>query len=55
MRFLIIGGSDAGIATGLCAQELDPGGKITLILADESPNYRICGLPFYLSGAPKLL
>jgi hypothetical protein len=24
--------------------------KITLALADEFPNYSICGLPFYLSG-----
>jgi len=50
MRFLIIGGSDAGIAAGLRAHELDPGCEITLILADEFPNYSICGLPFYLSG-----
>ncbi len=50
MRFLIIGGSDAGIAAGLRAHELDPSCEITLILADEFPNYSICGLPFYLSG-----
>jgi len=50
MRFLIIGGSDAGIAAGLRAHELNPGCEITLILADEFPNYSICGLPFYLSG-----
>lgn len=50
MRFLIIGGSDAGIAAGLRAHELDPGCEITLVLADEFPNYSICGLPFYLSG-----
>jgi len=50
MRFLIIGGSDAGIAAGLRAHELDPGCEITLMLADEFPNYSICGLPFYLSG-----
>ena len=50
MRFLIIGGSDAGIAAGLRAHELDPSCEITLVLADAFPNYSICGLPFYLSG-----
>ena len=50
MRFLIIGGSDAGIAAGLRAHELDPACDITLLLADEFPNYSICGLPFFLSG-----
>ena len=24
--------------------------EITLVLADEYPNYSICGLPFFLSG-----
>lgn len=50
MRFLIIGGSDAGISAGLRAQELDPACEITLVLADEYPNFSICGLPFFLSG-----
>lgn len=50
MKFLIIGGSDAGIAAGLRAHELDPTCEITLVLADEYPNYSICGLPFFLSG-----
>jgi NADPH-dependent 2,4-dienoyl-CoA reductase/sulfur reductase-like enzyme len=50
MHFLIIGGSDAGIAAGLRAHELDPTCDITLVLADEYPNYSICGLPFFLSG-----
>ena len=50
MHFLIIGGSDAGIAAGLRAHELDPVCDITLVLADEFPNYSICGLPFFLSG-----
>lgn len=50
MHFLIIGGSDAGISAGLRAHELDPGCEITLVLADEFPNYSICGLPFFLSG-----
>jgi NADPH-dependent 2,4-dienoyl-CoA reductase/sulfur reductase-like enzyme len=50
MHFLIIGGSDAGISAGLRAHELDPGCEITLVLADEFPNYSICGLPFFLIG-----
>ena len=24
--------------------------EITLVLADDYPNYSICGLPFFLSG-----
>src|ERR1019366_10330947 len=50
LKFLIIGGSDAGISAGLRAHELDPACEITLVLADEYPNYSICGLPFFLSG-----
>jgi NADPH-dependent 2,4-dienoyl-CoA reductase/sulfur reductase-like enzyme len=45
MRFLIVGGSDAGISAGLRAHELDPSCNITLVLADEYPNFSICGLP----------
>lgn len=50
MHFLIIGGSDAGISAGLRAHELDPSCEITVVLADEYPNFSICGLPFFLSG-----
>lgn len=50
MRFLIIGGSDAGISAALRAQEMDPGAEIAVLLEDEFPNYSICGLPFFLSG-----
>lgn len=50
MHFVIIGGSDAGISAALRAHELDPSCEITLILADEFPNFSICGLPFFLSG-----
>ena len=50
MRFLIIGGSDAGISAALRAREVDPNAEITVLLADDFPNYSICGLPFYLSG-----
>jgi NADPH-dependent 2,4-dienoyl-CoA reductase/sulfur reductase-like enzyme len=50
MRFLIIGGSDAGISAALRARELNANTEITVLLEDDFPNYSICGLPFYLSG-----
>ncbi len=50
MHLLIIGGSDAGISAALRAQELDPGAEVTMALADDYPNFSICGLPYYLSG-----
>ena len=49
-HLLIIGGSDAGISAALRARELDSSVEITIVLADNFPNYSICGLPFYLSG-----
>lgn len=50
MKLLIIGGSDAGISAALRARELDRNGEVTVLLADDFPNYSICGLPFFLSG-----
>jgi NADPH-dependent 2,4-dienoyl-CoA reductase/sulfur reductase-like enzyme len=50
MKLLIIGGSDAGIAAALRARELNNEISIALLLADEFPNFSICGLPFYVSG-----
>jgi NADPH-dependent 2,4-dienoyl-CoA reductase/sulfur reductase-like enzyme len=50
MRLVIIGGSDAGISTGLRAREIDPASDVHMIVADEYPKYSICGLPFYLSA-----
>ncbi len=50
MRFLIIGGSDAGISAAIRAHEVDPNAEVTVLLEDDFPNYSICGLPFYLSG-----
>ncbi|EHJ48889.1 hypothetical protein DFW101_2887 [Solidesulfovibrio carbinoliphilus subsp. oakridgensis] len=47
---LIIGGSDAGISAALRARELVPACTVTVVLADDYPNYSICGLPFFLSG-----
>jgi NADPH-dependent 2,4-dienoyl-CoA reductase/sulfur reductase-like enzyme len=50
MKLLIIGGSDAGISAALRARELDRSAEVTVLLADDFPNYSICGLPFFLSG-----
>jgi NADPH-dependent 2,4-dienoyl-CoA reductase/sulfur reductase-like enzyme len=50
MHLLIVGGRDAGISAALRAHELDPGAEITIVLADDYPNFSICGLPYYLSG-----
>ncbi len=50
MRLLILGGSDAGISAALRARELDRNAEVAVLLADDFPNYSICGLPFYLSG-----
>jgi NADPH-dependent 2,4-dienoyl-CoA reductase/sulfur reductase-like enzyme len=49
-RFVIIGGSDAGISAALRARELDAGCDISLIVADRFPNFSICGIPYFLSG-----
>jgi NADPH-dependent 2,4-dienoyl-CoA reductase/sulfur reductase-like enzyme len=50
MHLLIVGGSDAGISAALRAHELDPGAEVTIAVADDFPNFSICGLPYYLSG-----
>jgi NADPH-dependent 2,4-dienoyl-CoA reductase/sulfur reductase-like enzyme len=50
LKFLIIGGSDAGISAALRAREIDGTADITVVLADGYPNFSICGLPFFLSG-----
>ncbi|HYA43283.1 MAG TPA: FAD-dependent oxidoreductase [Syntrophobacteraceae bacterium] len=50
MQLLIIGGSDAGISAALRAKELAPSTEVTVIVADQYPNFSICGLPFLLSG-----
>ncbi|MDG2617437.1 FAD-dependent oxidoreductase [Thermoleptolyngbya sichuanensis XZ-Cy5] len=47
---LMIGGSDAGISAALRIRELTPETDVTVMLADDFPNFSICGLPFYLSG-----
>lgn len=50
MRVRIIGGSDAGISAALAAQATNPDAEISVFLADDFPNFSICGLPFFLSG-----
>ena len=49
-KFLIIGGSDAGISAALRAIELMPDARVSVITADNYPNFSICGLPFLISG-----
>lgn len=49
-QLLIIGGSDAGISAALRARELDATVTPTIVMADDFPNFSICGLPFFLSG-----
>lgn len=46
----IIGGSDAGISAALRARELDPSTDVTVVVADEYPNFSICGIPYYFTG-----
>src|ERR1700741_574403 len=50
MHLVAIGGSDAGISAALRARELDPGCEVTVVVADPSPNFSICGIPYYVSG-----
>lgn len=49
-HLVIIGGSDAGISAALRARELDFTVDVTVVVADNFPNFSICGIPFYLSG-----
>jgi NADPH-dependent 2,4-dienoyl-CoA reductase/sulfur reductase-like enzyme len=45
MRLVIIGGSG-----GLRARQLDPTTDVRLVVADDYPNYSICGIPYHVSG-----
>lgn len=49
-RLAIVGGSDAGISAALRARELDPAAEVTVVVADEYPNFSICGIPYYFTG-----
>jgi len=53
MKHVIIGGSDAGISAALRIKELAPDHSVQILLADQYPNYSICGIPFYLSREVK--
>ncbi len=48
-RILILGGSDAGTMAALRIRELDPSIRPRMVLADDYPNFSICGIPFLLS------
>lgn len=50
MPIVIIGGSDAGISAALRIRELDGAAQVAVLLADDFPNWSICGLPYFLSG-----
>src|SRR6201993_5486195 len=50
MHIVAVGGSDAGISAALRAREVDPGAEFTVVVADASPNFSICGIPYYVSG-----
>jgi NADPH-dependent 2,4-dienoyl-CoA reductase/sulfur reductase-like enzyme len=50
IRLLVTSGSDAGISAALRAREKDSSAAVSVLLADEFPNYSICGLSFYLIG-----
>jgi NADPH-dependent 2,4-dienoyl-CoA reductase/sulfur reductase-like enzyme len=53
MQVVVIGGSDAAVSAALRMRDLVPPVEPTLVLADDYPNYSVCGLPFYLSGEVK--
>ncbi len=50
MHLLALGGSDAGISAALRARELDPSVEVSVMLADEYPNFSICGIPYLVAG-----
>lgn len=50
MRLVITGGSDAGIEAGLRAVACAPETEVIVLVADEYPNFSICGIPYYVSG-----
>jgi NADPH-dependent 2,4-dienoyl-CoA reductase/sulfur reductase-like enzyme len=50
MRVVAVGGSDAGISAALRARELDAGADVCVLVADQYPNFSICGIPYYVSG-----
>lgn len=49
-HLVIVGGSDAGISAALRARELAPEVEVSLDVADDYPNFSICGIPYLVSG-----
>lgn len=49
-HLIVVGGSDAGISAALRARELAPDTDVSVVVADEYPNYSICGIPYYFTG-----
>ncbi len=52
-NIVVIGGSDVGISAALRVKELDKDARVTIVSANNFPNYSICGIPFYLGGEVK--
>jgi NADPH-dependent 2,4-dienoyl-CoA reductase/sulfur reductase-like enzyme len=50
VHVLAVGGSDAGISAALRARELDSSVEVSVVVADEYPNFSICGIPYLVSG-----
>ena len=50
VHVVAVGGSDAGISAALRARELDPSVEVSVVVADEYPNFSICGIPYLISG-----
>jgi len=50
---LVIGASDAGISAALRAKEIQPDAEVTVVSADDYPNFSICGLPFWIGNEVK--
>jgi NADPH-dependent 2,4-dienoyl-CoA reductase/sulfur reductase-like enzyme len=50
VHLVAVGGSDAGISAALRARELDPSVEVSVVVADEYPNFSICGIPYLVSG-----
>jgi hypothetical protein len=50
VHVVAVGGSDAGISAALRARELDPSVEVSVVVADEYPNFSICGIPYHVSG-----
>jgi NADPH-dependent 2,4-dienoyl-CoA reductase/sulfur reductase-like enzyme len=50
VKLLVIRGSDAGISAGPAVREVDPAREVTLLVADEYPNFSIRGIPYHVSG-----